>query len=169
VGAAACDACHHGPTLADDDFHVTGVPQMVGAHVPAMDRGRLDDLPRVVTNLFNGAGSFSDDREAGKAKLAPAIANDSVESWTGKFRTKSLFHVSETAPYMHNGSMTTLEEVVHFYNLGGGAPGSFAGAKDPRIVPLHLSDADEKDLVAFLKTLTGQPPPAELRQDTSAR
>jgi cytochrome c peroxidase len=169
VGAAACDACHQGPTLTDDDFHVTGVPQMVGEHVPATDRGRLDDLPKVLTNLFNGVGSFSDDRDAGRAKLAPAIASDTVESWTGKFRTKSLFHVGETAPYMHNGSLATLEEVVHFYDLGGGAPGSFAGVKDSRIVPLHLTDADEKDLVAFLKTLTGQPPSAELGLDTSAK
>jgi cytochrome c peroxidase len=169
VGAAACDACHKGPTLTDDDFHTTGVPQMVGEHVPAMDGGRFDDIGKLVTNTFNGAGAFSDDPVAGMIKLAPVEATKTDESWKGKFRTKSLVQVGETAPYMHNGSMATLEEVVHFYNLGGGASGSYAGVKDPRIVPLHLSDAEEKDLVAFLKSLTGQPPPAELGVDTAAK
>ena len=169
VGAAACDACHKGPTLTDDDFHATGVPQMIGEHVPAMDMGRFDDVPKLLGNTFNTRGEFSDDRVAGMMKLAPVEASKGDETLRGRFRTKSLVQVGETAPYMHNGSMATLEDVVHFYNLGGGPAGSFAGTKDPRIVPLHLSDADEKDLVAFLKTLTGLPPPAELAQDTSVK
>jgi cytochrome c peroxidase len=169
IGPAACDACHTGPTFTDDDFHVTGVEQAKGEHVPPMDGGRWDDLPRLLSNTFNGAGAFSDDPAAGAAKLAPAMAAKGDESQRGKFRTKTLLQVGQTGPYMHNGSKATLEEVVHFYNVGGDAAGTFAGAKDPRIVPLHLSEADEKDLVEFLKSLTGQPPPAALGQDTSAK
>jgi len=69
---------------------------------------------------------------------------------------------------MHNGSLKTLEEVVHLYNLGGGASG-FEGTKDPLIVPLHLTPTDETDLVAFLESLTGDPVPPALAADTSAR
>jgi cytochrome c peroxidase len=56
-----------------------------------------------------------------------------------------------TAPYMHDGSLTTLEAVVAYYQRGGsGHPG-----QDGLIVPLALSAADQRDLVAFLHALTG--------------
>ena len=57
--------------------------------------------------------------------------------------------------------------MVHFYNLGGG-DGGFAGTKDPLIGPLNLSADEEANLVEFLKSLTGDPPPAALGVDTSA-
>jgi len=51
---------------------------------------------------------------------------------------------------MHNGSMSSLEEVVSFYNTGGGT----RTTKDSRVKPLNLSKEEEHALVAFLKTLT---------------
>jgi cytochrome c peroxidase len=70
----------------------------------------------------------------------------------GAFRTPSLRDVARTAPYMHDGRMASLEEVIEFYNRGGdGNP--FA---DRRIRPLHLSEQDKSDLVAFLNGLTGE-------------
>lgn len=68
----------------------------------------------------------------------------------GKFRTPSLRNVEFTAPYMHDGSLATLPEVVRFYDGGGNANPNL----DRLIRPLGLSDDEQQDLVAFLKTLT---------------
>jgi hypothetical protein len=55
---------------------------------------------------------------------------------------------------------------VAFYNRGGGAS-DFSGVKHAAMVPLHLTPDEEADLVAFLKALTGEPPPEELAEDTA--
>jgi len=72
----------------------------------------------------------------------------------GKFRTPGLRNVALTAPYMHDGSLATLAEVVEFYDRGGGD----APNKAEWIFPLRLSPEDKRALVAFLKTLTGEMP-----------
>lgn len=68
-----------------------------------------------------------------------------------RYRTPSLRNVALTAPYMHDGSMRTLDDVVRFYNAGGGRNANL----DTAIVPLGLDDRDVSALVAFLKSLTG--------------
>lgn len=72
----------------------------------------------------------------------------------GKFKTPTLRHVSRTAPYMHDGRFRTLEEVVEFYD-GGGGPNP---RLDTAVKPLGLTDAEKKDLVAFLRALEGDLP-----------
>jgi cytochrome c peroxidase len=72
----------------------------------------------------------------------------------GKFKTPTLRNVSITAPYMHDGSVATLEEVVDFYNKGGGD----AEGKSELMFELDLTAQEQKDLVAFLKSLTGTVP-----------
>ena len=74
----------------------------------------------------------------------------------GRFKTPTLRGLTATAPYMHDGSLGTLEEVVEFYNRGGGKNPNL----DPVIVPLGLSSQDVKDLVAFLRALSGTFPGA---------
>lgn len=69
----------------------------------------------------------------------------------GRFKTPSLRDVARTPPYMHDGSMKTLEEVVQFYNRGGG-PNPY---RDQRIKPLGLSGKEVGFLVEFLNALTG--------------
>ncbi len=64
----------------------------------------------------------------------------------------TLREIEHTAPYMHDGSLKTLEEVVEFYNRGGIPNRNL----DPNIRPLHLTDADKQALVAFLKALSGE-------------
>lgn len=71
----------------------------------------------------------------------------------GRFATPSLRNVAMTAPYMHDGALATLDEVIAFYRGGGEATG-YAGTRDPRIVPIDLGDDDARDLVAFLRALT---------------
>ncbi len=65
----------------------------------------------------------------------------------GKFRTPLLRDLALTAPYFHDGSKATLEEVVDFYNDGGGKNSNL----DPHIVPLKLTPAEKKALVTFLR------------------
>jgi cytochrome c peroxidase len=81
----------------------------------------------------------------------------------GAFATQGLRDVARTAPYMHNGSLRSLDEVVEFYRRGGNT--DFVGRKDPLIAPLDLTDDDAHDLVEFLKTLNGDAIPAALTTD----
>jgi cytochrome c peroxidase len=68
----------------------------------------------------------------------------------GRFKTPSLRGLTATAPYMHDGSLATLEDVVEFYNGGGGKNPNL----DPAVQPLGLSKSEAKDLAAFLRALS---------------
>jgi cytochrome c peroxidase len=70
----------------------------------------------------------------------------------GAFKIPTLRDVEHTAPYMHDGSLKTLLEVVEFYNRGG-IPNPHL---DANIRPLHLSDQQKQDLMAFLRSLSGE-------------
>jgi cytochrome c peroxidase len=71
----------------------------------------------------------------------------------GAFKTATLREISRTAPYMHDGSLATLADVVEYYDRGGNtAPGL-----DAELHPLHLTDAERASLVAFLGALNGAP------------
>lgn len=74
----------------------------------------------------------------------------------GSFKTPTLRNVAVTAPYMHDGSVKTLKDVVEFYNLGGRVDKKepVNGYQSGGIRPLDLSDQQKKDLVAFLEALT---------------
>jgi len=69
----------------------------------------------------------------------------------GAFKTPTLRDVALTAPYMHNGSYLTLEEVVDHYDRGGDDKENL----DPNLKPLKLTDQEKRDLVEFMKSLTG--------------
>lgn len=70
----------------------------------------------------------------------------------GAFKTPTLRHIHATAPYMHDGSIKTLRQVVAFYNKGGTANPYLS----KEIKPLNLTDQEKADLVAFLHALTGE-------------
>jgi cytochrome c peroxidase len=70
----------------------------------------------------------------------------------GAFKTPTLREVARTGPYMHNGSLQTLEEVVAHYDAGGRPNPNL----DPRLRPLGLTPAEKQDLVAFLHSLSGR-------------
>jgi cytochrome c peroxidase len=74
-----------------------------------------------------------------------------VEADKGAFRTPDLRNVAKTAPYMHDGSLKTLKDVVDFYDGGGSANPQL----DKEIKELKLTEAERADLVAFLESLTG--------------
>ncbi len=68
----------------------------------------------------------------------------------GKFKTPTLRNIALTSPYMHDGRLNSLEDVVAFYNEGGKPHVN----KDTRIRPLGLTTEEQSQLVAFMKTLT---------------
>jgi cytochrome c peroxidase len=74
-----------------------------------------------------------------------------------RFKTPSLVGVALTAPYFHDGSAATLEDVVRFYNRGGAADDP---QLDPRIRPLELDGPDVTALADFLRALSPEPPTA---------
>lgn len=156
VGRAACNECHHGPLLAHG-FHNHGVAQR-GPHLPVSDEGRALGIPLVLEDPFNGAGPFSDDRDAGAEMLKGlAVRPEHV----GAFKTPTLRNVTKTAPYMHNGTFATLWDVLAWYREAAATDG-FPGTLDSAVEPLRLSDNDLEDLVEFLRALEGDPLPEDV-------
>lgn len=141
TGKAGCSECHSGPLLSDNDFHNTGV---------ATDLAMFDDPERHLTfRLFFRTLGTPNYRNLREDVGLYALTKDDADR--GKFRTPSLREVGRTAPYLHNGSLATLQEVVAFYNDGGGSSQS-AGLK-----PLGLSDSEAGQLVTFLESLSSEP------------
>ena len=70
----------------------------------------------------------------------------------GKFKTPSLRNIALTAPYMHDGSLKTLEEVVEYYDKGGNKN----RFQDPAIFPLNLTKQEKADLAAFMRALNSR-------------
>jgi cytochrome c peroxidase len=99
------------------------------------------------TNAYHnlGVGAERNPPEEGRY----AVTKDPKDM--GAFKTPTLRDLTRTAPYMHDGSLATIEDVVAFYNKGG----NWNKNLDERIKPLKLSNQDFDDLVAFLKSLTG--------------
>jgi cytochrome c peroxidase len=93
----------------------------------------------------NGAGDFTDLGRFGQTKL---------QADKGEFKTPTLRNVALTPPYMHDGSLTTLHDVVDFYAGGGNSNPEL----DKEMKPLHLTAQDRADLVKFLESLTGDMP-----------
>lgn len=75
----------------------------------------------------------------------------------GAFKTPTLRDITRTAPYMHDGSQKTLEEVMDFYNKGG-EPNAWL---DPKVVPLDLTPEEISDIIEFMKSLEGDWQPME--------
>jgi cytochrome c peroxidase len=99
-------------------------------------------------NAYHNLGVGMDKPEPDLGRFA--VTKD-PRDW-GAFKTPTLREVEHTGPYMHDGSLKTLDEVVEFYNKGG-VPNKNL---DANMKQLHLNDQEKKDLVAFLKALSGE-------------
>ncbi|MCF8461588.1 MAG: c-type cytochrome [Flavobacteriales bacterium] len=103
--------------------------------------------PPLFTNYkFENIGLYLNYADSGRARISH-LSEDN-----GKFKVPTVRNVELTAPYMHNGSMQTLEEVVEHFNSGGVNHPN----QSEKIQPLNLNQQEKEDLVAFLKTLTDQ-------------
>ncbi len=154
-GKADCWQCHHGANFTDGEFHMIGVPPAGGG--AQKDQGRYAVVEGVARSPFNAGGPFSDDPKGAQSQISMRLAKNS--SMWGQFRTPSLRAAVDTAPYMHQGQLPTLEAVVHFYSTLEGAT-ALDHHRELVLRKLDLSAKEEADLVAFLKSLAGTPPEA---------
>ena len=120
---AKCTLCHAGFNFTDEQFHNLGV------------------------GWNEKTGKFAD---LGRWAIDPIGAKSDAS--LGAFKTPTVRDVEHTAPYMHDGSLATLEEVVDHYDKGGIAN----PALDPDMKKLSLTAQEKKDVVAFMKALSGE-------------
>jgi len=151
TGKANCAGCHsiakNHALFTDHDNHNTGIGYREAMSKPS-DTQPLQVAPGVYVNVASSLiakVSSAKTNDLGRYE----ITQDPQDRW--KYKTPTLRNISLTAPYMHNGSLTTLREVVEFYNRGGVTNENL----DPLIKPLQLTEAEIDDLAAFLNTLTG--------------
>ena len=145
TGKAGCISCHDGPLLTDEARHNIGVPEN-----PEIWSDPIRHTTYVAFAKFMGIENYMNVRRDVGAFIWDHKADGST---IGTFITPTLRELKYTAPYMHNGTMDTLFEVVSFYNEGGGDDPN----KDAAIQPLGLSFGEQKDIVAFLEALSGDP------------
>ena len=132
MGKAACGTCHFAPLFSGTvpPTFVVSDPEVIGVPRTLDARAPLDrDL---------GRGAI--DRRSGMAHA---------------FKTPSVRNAALTAPYMHNGALRTLDDVIDFYDRGGGA-GRGLDVPNQTLAahPLHLTAAERRELLAFLESLT---------------
>jgi cytochrome c peroxidase len=142
-GEANCIACHNGALASDQRFYNTGVP----------NASEFSDDPYTQITLrweLYSKGMSEATYRSGDSDLGLYHVTKRPED-RGKFRTPSLRELVWTGPYMHNGAFESLEDVVAFYDQGGGAGNTV-------LQPLNLSDSERADLVAFLESLSMDEP-----------
>ncbi|GAA6616883.1 cytochrome-c peroxidase [Scytonema sp. NUACC26] len=163
-GKAACLTCHHGAELTSASVNFVSKQRIQSLNQVFFDNGffnigvrpSLED-PGVGSNDPFG-NPLSESRLAQQGKFeqllgeAPnvTVPSDSRILNDGAFKTPGLRNVELTAPYFHNGGQLTLKQVVEFYNRGGDF------RQQSALAPLGLTEAEQDDLVAFLKALTDE-------------
>jgi cytochrome c peroxidase len=153
-GKANCIQCHGGREFTDGEFHNLGLPGPDGRL--GGDPGRRGAIARLKADPFSSAGAFSDDRDGPEARLVRSLKDD-PETW-GQFRTPSLRGVALTAPYMHDGRLSTLAEVISFYDTLEGAI-ALDHHREAVLQPLGLTASERTDLEAFLVALNPESMP----------
>lgn len=146
IGKGSCVNCHNGALLTDNHFHNTGVPANTAVSAP--DSGRATGVRHVVSNEFNCTGHFSDAKPEDCQELRFTATEG--EELVRAFKTPSLRNVADRSPYMHAGQIATLDDVIAHYSNPRPAPFGHSELK-----PLHLSRDEQRQLVVFLRTLSG--------------
>jgi len=164
IGKGQCVSCHDGPLFTDQQFHNTGVPPRDEG---APDRGRAAAIDRVSGDEFNCLGPFNDAPASPCDELRFMVTQD--PGLEGAFKTPGLRGVADRPPYLHAGQVASLDDVVRHYveaprarvgqselaATGARAEGkSSAHGQRP---PIQLTPAEQRDLVAFLRTLSDAP------------
>ena len=150
-GKANCSSCHllkeDSALLSDWQFHNTGT-----GYLNSMGERPKTQRIQVAPGVFLEVDMAIID---GVSEPTPAdlgryeVTQDPADRW--KYRTPSLRNVALSAPYMHDGSLDSLSEVIAFYNKGGEENLN----RSPLIKPLNLSAQESQDIEAFLLSLTG--------------
>nr|CAA6818704.1 MAG: Cytochrome c551 peroxidase (EC [uncultured Thiotrichaceae bacterium] len=142
-----CIFCHSGALFSNGEFHDAGVPYFIRPGV--VDAGRHLGIEALKTSAFTLDGDYTDDPDKTGAWAVKKVAR--LHANFGAFRVPSLRGVANTAPYMHNGSLATLEAVVEHYSDIDMERLHVDGEAILR--PLGLTDEEISDLVAFLESL----------------
>ena len=152
IGKGRCHFCHAGPNFSNGEFADAAVPYFTANGV---DKGRYADLQRLRESPFSRLGEYSDDSNSARANLTRFAAQRPEQF--GSFRVPSLRNVAMTPPYMHDGSLATLDDVIEHYST---LDTDRLHANTAQLLrPLQLADNEHAALKAFLLTLTGTPPP----------
>jgi cytochrome c peroxidase len=148
VGRGRCHLCHVGPLFTNGEFGDTGLPFFVRPGV--VDPGRHGGITVLRSSAYNLLSRWSDAADA-SASIKTRHVQAQHRNF-GEFKVPSLRNVALTAPYMHDGQLATLADVVNHYselNLDQ------LHADGERILePLHLSAGERADLIVFLETLS---------------
>lgn len=152
IGEANCHVCHFGSNFSNGEFHDIGRPFFTG--VGQVDPGRHAGIIRVRQDRYNLASQFNGiDSDSDSLKLRTVTLG---QVNFGQWRTPSLRNLTLTAPYMHDGSLATLRDVVDFYSE---IDINRLHSKGETILkPLLLDDSGKRDLVNFLESLTQKKP-----------
>ncbi|MBQ62124.1 MAG: photosynthetic protein synthase I [Gammaproteobacteria bacterium] len=154
-GKAGCIQCHNGPYLSDGKPHNTGVPENLDIFKDPVRHLTY----RSVLHTYGVPNMAAWRRDVGYFMVSRDYKD------VGKFVTPTLRELKYTAPYMHNGTLASLEEVIDYYNEGGGHDDVMPN----ELAPLGLSQRDKKNLLAFLEALSADVPLAmekmEIPQD----
>jgi cytochrome c peroxidase len=156
MGQARCASCHNGPLLSNFEFHNVGAKE---PNTKQVDLGRYNGIQHLQGDEFTCLSQWSDAKPDQCDEMNFLKKNG--PELVGAFKTPSLRNVAKTAPYMQSGQFATLVEVVAHYNKP--APPFYDRKQHPSrphfdIVPLNLTEQQQEDLVAFLRTLTSQVP-----------
>jgi len=148
VGRGRCQLCHMGPLFSNGEFGDTGLPFFVRPGV--VDPGRHGGIAALRASAYNLLSRWSDAPDSSVSIKTRHVQTQHRNF--GEFKVPSLRNVALTAPYMHDGQLATLADVVNHYselNLDR------LHADGERILePLHLSAGERADLIAFLETLS---------------
>ena len=136
TGKAACATCHFAPLFSgnlpplyiDSESEVLGVP-----------------------NHKQEPWAFDDD----KGRYSNGLTQEVASFYEGAFKTSTVRNIALTAPYMHNGVFDTLEEVMDFYNKGGGS-GNGLNLEHQTLSsdPLNLTEQEISDIIKFMEALS---------------
>lgn len=153
MGEANCRLCHFGPNFSNQEFHDTGRPFFTG--VGQVDPGRYTGIQRVRKDRYNLGGDFNGTENSAEIRKSTRLRLGQ-SNW-GQWRTPSLRNLTLTAPYTHDGSLSTLRDVVDAYAEID--PARLHSKGEALLKPLNLTSAQRNDLVIFLNTLS----PPQLR------
>jgi cytochrome c peroxidase len=150
-GKGGCTSCHEigeqNALFHDNKLHNTGIG-WAAAMIPAPAEQSVLIAPGIYTTVSAVKIAMVGHPELGDVGLYEITGNPN-DRW--RYKTPGLRNVALTAPYMHDGSLLSLADVVAFYNQGGQPNETL----DPLIQSLDLSAAEQDELVAFMETLTG--------------
>ncbi len=151
TGKAACATCHRvgedSALFMDNKLHNTGLGYRESMGIRPQKQ-QVQVAPGVIIEVDRNIIDSVGEPVPADVGLYEVTQNP-YDRW--KYKTPGLRNVALTAPYMHNGSMSTLRDVIDFYDAGGVANEGLS----PLIRPLGLSAQEKEDLVRFLESLTG--------------